>query len=232
METMYSQMLDDHSQVAGVPQERQLLILQLVTHASRPLRLLEIATVLDFLNKNEDRSRHGDTKNMTRMSSGPLLEILEDVTVSIIHHSFTEFLTDTERAVSDGAFPVIDPHKTNKLMTIISVRYLLSGPLSSWEFVDPEPFEEEGPPTDIYNKLDIQAQRNALQLQYPFLAYALNGWYYHARKLADLSEEVQTTLKSFMKSDNQTFLAWIDAVKQPPLLASHYLLFTLRPGLG
>ncbi|CEL03331.1 hypothetical protein ASPCAL04487 [Aspergillus calidoustus] len=80
METMYSQMLHDHSQVAGVPQERQLLILQLVTHASRPLRLLEIATVLDFLNKNEDRARHGDTENMTRMSCGPLLEILEDET--------------------------------------------------------------------------------------------------------------------------------------------------------
>ncbi|KAL3484484.1 ankyrin repeat-containing domain protein [Aspergillus germanicus] len=216
METMYSQMLHDHSQVAGVPQERQLLILQLVTHASRPLRLLEIATVLDFLNKNEDKTRHGDTKNMTRMSCGPLLEILEDETVSIIHHSFTEFLTDTERLVSDGAFPVIDPHKTNELMTIICVRYLLSGPLSSWEFVDLEPFEEEGPPTNIYDKLGIQAQRNALQLQYPFLAYALNGWYYHARKLADSSEEAQITLKSFMKSDNQTFLAWIDAVKQPP----------------
>ncbi|KAL2800461.1 ankyrin repeat-containing domain protein [Aspergillus keveii] len=216
METMYSQMLHDHSQVAGVPQERQLLILQLVTHASRPLRLLEIATVLDFLNKNEDRTRHGDTKNMTRISCGPLLEILEDETVSIIHHSFTEFLIDTERTVSDGAFPVIDPHKTNELMTIICVRYLLSGPLSSWEFIDPAPFEEEGPPTDIYNKLDIQAQRNALQLQYPFLAYALTGWYYHARKLPDLSEEVQTILKSLVNSDNQTFLAWIDAVKQPP----------------
>jgi hypothetical protein len=217
IETMYSQMLHDHSQVAGVPQERQLLILQLVAHASRPLRLLEIATVLDFLNKNEDRARHGDTENMTRMSCGPLLEILEDETVSIIHHSFAEFLTDTEQVVRDGVFPVIDPHEANELMTIICVRYLLSGPLSSWGFIDPESFDEEGPPTDIYHKLDIQAQRKALQLQYPFLAYALHGWYYHARKPAELSEEVLTTLKSFMRSDNQAFLAWIDAVKQPPI---------------
>ncbi|KAL2851540.1 ankyrin repeat-containing domain protein [Aspergillus pseudoustus] len=215
MEAMYSQMLHGHSQAAGVPQERQLLILQLATHASRPLRLLEIATVLDFVNPTEDTAQYGNTKNMTRMSCGPLLVILEEETVSIIHHSFTEFLTDAGRREHGESFPVIDDQKTQEFMTLICVKYLPSGPLFSWEFVEPESYDEEGgAPTDIYKKRDAITQRKVLQLQYPFLAYALHNWYYHARRLTELSGEVRATLKLFMKADNQAFLAWIDATQR------------------
>jgi hypothetical protein len=41
---LYTTMLNDHSIRSGVPQELQFLILQCVTHSSRPLRLLEIAS--------------------------------------------------------------------------------------------------------------------------------------------------------------------------------------------
>ncbi|KAL5333309.1 hypothetical protein BJX70DRAFT_403704 [Aspergillus crustosus] len=75
LEHMYTQMLHDHSQLAGVPQDRQRLILQLVTHAARPLRLLEIAAILGFLESTEPNTTHGDLKNLMGISCGPLLEI-------------------------------------------------------------------------------------------------------------------------------------------------------------
>lgn len=48
---MYSTMLLDHSVRSGVPKQLQLFILQWVTHASRPLCLHEIATIIDFVQK-------------------------------------------------------------------------------------------------------------------------------------------------------------------------------------
>ncbi|PLB44109.1 ankyrin [Aspergillus steynii IBT 23096] len=213
LEHMYTQMLHGHSQLASVPQERQVLILQLATHASRPLRLLEISTVLNFLDMAQTKSTHGDTKNMTRMSCGPLLEILEDETVSIIHHSFTEFLTDMQRKgqslTQNGAptFPVIDSSATHELMALICVRYLLSGCLSSWT-------------------LKARAQRHTImmgatveqkesQLQHPFLAYALQNWCYHIRQVSEVKGELLDALDQLMQPGTTVFLGCVDYMLQP-----------------
>lgn len=40
---MYNELLQEHSRRSNVSFELQMLILQIVTHATRPLRLLEIA---------------------------------------------------------------------------------------------------------------------------------------------------------------------------------------------
>ncbi|KAJ5091685.1 hypothetical protein NUU61_006555 [Penicillium alfredii] len=211
MEDMYSEMLYDHSQLASVPQERQLLILQLVTHSSRPLRLLEIASVLDFLDMNNGTGKHGDTKNMTRMSCGPLLEILEDEMVSIIHHSCTEFLMDTarkDRPVAEQPvhpFPVIDSTQTHELMATLCVQYLLSSGLSSWEINDECRYHDEG----------IISQQKRLQLQHPFLGYALENWHYHVQRSSVLNSRLLEKLNTFMDADNRSFQAWVDAVIKP-----------------
>jgi hypothetical protein len=113
---MYTTMLLDHSKRSGVPQELQLLILQCVTHSSRPLRLLEIASIVDFVRRTartdlivKATGVPQDTKSIIRAGCGPLLEILDDETVSIIHHSFTEFLVDPDRRTDDAnQFPRID----------------------------------------------------------------------------------------------------------------------------
>lgn len=52
LEDMYNPMLQDHSQLAAVPQERQVLILQLAIHASCSLLPLETSTVSNFLDMN------------------------------------------------------------------------------------------------------------------------------------------------------------------------------------
>jgi hypothetical protein len=119
LEDMYNGMLLDHAARSGVPQEFQLIILQWVTNSIRPLRLLELAAVINSL--DDARRKLKDTKALVRTACGPLLEILEDKTVSIIHHSFTEFLIDQgreEKASTDtgtGQFPVIKSTDTHQL---------------------------------------------------------------------------------------------------------------------
>lgn len=53
---MYSGMLADHLRRSGTPQQLELFILQCVTFSSRPLRLLELAAITDFVNRNRETS--------------------------------------------------------------------------------------------------------------------------------------------------------------------------------
>src|SRR5271154_5454574 len=128
LEDMYNEMLLDHAARSRVPQELQLTILQWVTHSVRPLSLLELATMIDSLDGTQRKSK--DTKDLVRMACGPLLEILEDETVSIIHHSFTEFLIGQGREekistdTGNGQFPVIKQTDTHRLLALTCLRYL------------------------------------------------------------------------------------------------------------
>lgn len=93
LEDMYNSMLLDHSLRSRVPQKHQLIILQWATHSSRPLRLLELVTTVNSQSGSNSTGR--DTKAVIRAACGSLLDILEDETVTVIHHSFIEFLIDT-----------------------------------------------------------------------------------------------------------------------------------------
>lgn len=114
---MYTQMLSDHATRSGTPQDLQLFILKCVTHSSRPLRLLELSTLVDFVRKsprtafapNVPPSTLG-TKAIVRTGCGPLLEILEDETVSIIHHSLTEYLTSSQTVGSSFLIHGVQVH--------------------------------------------------------------------------------------------------------------------------
>jgi hypothetical protein len=75
LEDMYNGMLLDHSLRSGVSQDLQLTILRWITHSTRPLRLLELAAMLD-----SQTGSGKDTKAAVRAACGPLLEILEDET--------------------------------------------------------------------------------------------------------------------------------------------------------
>ena len=105
LEEMYNRMLFEHAESSRVHQDIQVLILQLVTQSARPLRLIEIAKAIEASHLNLSRS----SKEIVRIACGPLLEIMEDEVVQILHHSFTEFLLDTDRPCKDSPqFPVID----------------------------------------------------------------------------------------------------------------------------
>lgn len=99
---MYNGLLQEHARRSNVPSEIQLLILHFVTHATRPLRLLEVAEMLNTLSGSNRTLK--ETKDLVRAACGPLLEILPDETVPVIHHSFTEFLKGDTRSHSSGDF--------------------------------------------------------------------------------------------------------------------------------
>lgn len=106
MTEMYSQMLLDHGRRSAVPQELQITLLQWVTGFERPLRVLELSSMIDFQQSTLESSKQ--TKSVVREGCGPLLEILQDETVCPIHHSFTEYLYDPDRHSGHAMFPVLD----------------------------------------------------------------------------------------------------------------------------
>src|SRR5271154_642764 len=74
----YTRMLHDYSVRSGTPQELQLLVLQCLTHSSRPLRLLKLSTITDFVWKTSQpqlvklaNKSLQDTKSVIRSGCGP-----------------------------------------------------------------------------------------------------------------------------------------------------------------
>ncbi|KAJ5833328.1 Ankyrin repeat-containing protein [Penicillium riverlandense] len=185
LEDIYTQMIHDHSHRSNVPQERQILIFQWVTHAKRPLRLLEITALLNFHDGTEN------TKETVRKACGPLLEILEDETVSVIHHSFTEFLLDLSRDAT--AFPVIESSNCRFILASTCLRYLMAIPSSKWNG-----FWDEGRKS---------RSENSTHLDYPFVQYSMENWPFHARE-APMRNDLLQLLHTFISKDNLGLIAW------------------------
>lgn len=193
---MYTRMLHEHSNRSETPQDLQLLILQCVTHSSRPLRLLELSTVADFVRKTSHYRIFSppmgltkDTKSIIRNGCGPLLEVLEDETVSIIHHSFTEYLINPERRKSSPnghQFPHVDLSETHLAIAKLCVNYLLSDWPPNWNENDDE--------TD---------NLSSARLKHPFLDYALNNWHHHVSKYGDIDQELFQVLDRLLEPNSK-----------------------------
>jgi ankyrin repeat protein len=149
---LYTSMLIEHSQRSGLSIQAQVEILQCVTHSHRPLRLLELATIMSLAWENVSIK---EAKTLVRASCGRLLEILEDETVSIIHHSFTEFLTDRSRAGnSEPDFPVIDPAEAHKELFRICIGYLDSCEYPEFVSLDVEELNVKAPDSIVAENTD------------------------------------------------------------------------------
>lgn len=138
LEDMYIGILRQHSFRSGASLHFQYLLLSWVTHASRPLRVTELTALVNF---HGDRGGPNDLKNaklMVRTSCGPLLEILEDETVQVIHHSFTKFLlysgSRSAKETTESANWVSDftPALIHRSLALSCIDYLASGCLESW----------------------------------------------------------------------------------------------------
>ncbi|KAF3280546.1 hypothetical protein TWF970_002762 [Orbilia oligospora] len=170
LNNIYTDLLKDHSRRSGIPSSTQLLILQSVTHATRPLRLLEIADMVNFINNKEHGEEKNDLKAMkdlVRTACGPLLEILPDETVSVIHHSFTEFLNGSTRQSDASGFPILESEHTHNRLALVCLSYLQTC------VGDPE----NTPVFKSYSK-------NKLHLLPPFTQYAARNWHVHVKKSA------------------------------------------------
>ncbi|KAM3065472.1 hypothetical protein ACMFMF_010959 [Clarireedia jacksonii] len=160
-----------------------------------------------------------EQKSLIRNACGPLLEILPDETISIIHHSFTEYLTDTGRLGKSSAvhpqFPVILPMPTHYILAYACLRYM--GYLDDWDI---QPFTVRKPQQindDILRLHDFN-------IRFPLIKYAIGNWYVHLRALEVQNHdyindpasctgktEVFESLSGFFHSNERhRCLAWID----------------------
>ena len=204
---MYTHMLREHSIRTGIPQSLQVAILRWVTHSSRPLRLLELAAIIDSLVASrhlkgieETRASYPNTKAMIRIACGPLVVILEDETVGIIHHSLTEYIVDSTRSDSTDinqaeSFPTICSASSHREMALTCLRY----PCNGW--ADEFWVETKGNSAERPSIESIYAR-------YPFLRYACDYWTHHARLVVGNDPDLSRALDMFVDPSSRSIEAW------------------------
>ncbi|RDL31844.1 Glucanase [Venustampulla echinocandica] len=229
LEEMYNSMLLKQSQLLevsghpGIGTKIQVFLLECVTHSSRPLRLNELADALNVVFMPSIPGLYlaslpkWNPKQVTRTACAPLLEILEDGTIQVIHHSFTEFLLDHDRQVSEQGvqFPVLDPNAIHRKMAETCVTYLQSGCLvpkdAKAEFVqmcDALCDHGDWPCPRAPVQKDPYEYRQA-RLQYPFLEYAVRKWTWHAGHYDIEETEFFDLVSRFMDGINTAFQRWL-----------------------
>jgi ankyrin repeat protein len=177
LNSMYANLLEEHARTSGVPKNIQRLLLCWATHATRPLRLIEMAEMLRVTyDSNESRDLQS-AKALIRIACGPLLEIHPDETVSVVHHSLTEFLNGSTRSTADtSSIPVLLPGPTHQELSLSCIRYLeSSGCLDSG-------IENERTKDDTVFMYRDPLAHIGLRLRFPFAEYACKNWIVHAAR--------------------------------------------------
>lgn len=170
LSVVYAKILNEQRNRSDLPAGMQQFILECVSHATRPLRLLEIA---DLINVSEGLNDLGTTKNLTRLACGPLLEVLPDETVHVVHHSLTEYLSGTSRDAASQTptdYPIFETGATHNSMALRCIAYLRGGCLESVELRPA-----------YFGYKDRMPEKKILP---PFTRYAAANWFVHAGKAA------------------------------------------------
>ena len=107
LNVMYTDLLNEHSRRSQVARDLQLFILQWVTHSRRPLRLLEMAEVVNVTYFKRGSSSLKATKDLVRVACGPLLEILPDET--------GRFTARFESSILIGAASLTNPPQPDRI---------------------------------------------------------------------------------------------------------------------
>ncbi|CAO2653386.1 Nn.00g027970.m01.CDS01 [Neocucurbitaria sp. VM-36] len=227
LHAMYTRLLHEHAVRSGVPQDIQLLILQWVTHATRPLRLLELAEIISVtyqqINPTNPRIDIKSAKDLVRAAAGPLLEILPNETVCVIHHSFTEYLKCMTRSETDGGYPILSLGSTHSRLAFACLVYLQAGcldkitvaeaqsyDLSNYE--DRETLHEKMSHSSFYGRdSHIVEEEQRTRLQYPFFAYAIANWHIHVARsyaAAFAQDDINAAIENFCVND-RCMKAWL-----------------------
>lgn len=216
LNVLYTELLQEHARRSGISPSVQNLILQSVTHATKPLRLLELAEmcrVIDPVGTGRDLRA---MKDLVRTACGPLLEILPDETVSVVHHSFTEYLKGSTRSEYEGGYPVLRPGPAHAQLALSCLRYLLiTGCLDEIEIniddSDTEPgFGDEN--CQYPNSTRVSEAVLELRMKFPFFVYATRNWHTHIRSSEAVSyeqDEINEVLEQFLSVD-KNIKAWLE----------------------
>lgn len=203
---MYEDLLRTHAQRSGIPERLQVLILSWATHAYRPLRLLELADVINATQKSISANDLKNTKELVRNCCGPLLEILPNETICVVHHSLTEFLTGSTRKECleyTASYPTLDKGVTHARLAEACISYLIE---SQCLHNLKASMEASGEFSYKINTFDLyRPSRDSLveglYLQHHFLRYSVESFHYHVRKAEEegsVSKEVLRGLTTLL----------------------------------
>ncbi|KAJ5704801.1 hypothetical protein N7536_000490 [Penicillium majusculum] len=216
LNVLYTDLLREHAKRSGISPSVQHLLLQSVTHATRPLRLLELA---EMCRVTEDSSLGQDLraiKDLIRTACGPLLEILPDETVSVVHHSFTEYLNGATRSEDDNGYLVLLPGPSHAKLALSCLRYLLMTQcLDEVEITIDDSDETEGfgdEPYDHTKSKRIPHHICELRMKFPFFEYATSNWHVHIRNseaVCHPQDEINEVLEQFLSID-RSVKAWLE----------------------
>ncbi|KAK3326714.1 ankyrin repeat-containing domain protein [Apodospora peruviana] len=233
LNAMYNDLLLEHARRSEIPSDIQLLILCWVTHATRPLRLIELAEVVRSiytLDTSTDLDLKG-AKVLVKEACGPLLEIQPDETISVIHHSFTEFLVGATRSVNDllgtkssQVFPILTPGPTHERLALACLGYLQAGSLDS-AIIPSKPVQDDS--SDEYDEIpwyeneQLRKSQTTMRLQFPFVQYASKHWPIHVTKAAgsgasSMSSELVSALDQLL-TPGPRFETWLNMEWDPRL---------------
>lgn len=170
LNVMYTELLRQNALRSGMSFDMQVLTMQLVTHCIRPLRLLELSQAVNTERNLSLNTKINlkDTKAMVRLAGGSLLQILPTELVSVVHHSFTEFLIGkTRKVASHQQYPVLEFKQTHGRLAGLCLRYLKAHGIMNLKNPDHEA---------------------AFENPSAFLRYAGAYWYVHAQKASSSDE--------------------------------------------
>jgi ankyrin repeat protein len=211
LEEMYNRILFDHALRTQVDQNIQILILQLVTHSARPMRLIEIAKAIETNHCIAATDR--DSKEIVRSACGSLLDIMEDEVVQILHHSFTEFLLDSSRihrsTPSAPQFPVIEPAAAHRNITLACLARLQGDAFNAYpKEYDPE--TKEVPTWGRHERPEPSFDFRGTFLRYASAEYAAKKWPYHAKSYDIEDRAFFDSLENFCDPRSSHFRAWLE----------------------
>jgi hypothetical protein len=216
LNVMYTELLREHAQRSKVSTEIQHLILQAVTHTTRPLRLIELAEMIRHINPDASTRDMKATKDVIRTVCGPLLEILADETVSVVHHSFTEYLKGTARQFNEIGYPVLEPGPTNARLALACLQYMQAGCLSEVQVRINDEIKMEDRNRSACLDQEFKARKEVpedlqFKLRHAFFDYAADNWHRHVVR-AENNGYDQTHLNAeignFLNND-QNLKAWL-----------------------
>ncbi|KAI1809721.1 hypothetical protein GGS20DRAFT_260186 [Poronia punctata] len=171
LDDMYTKLLQYQADSSGVPEDIQRLVLQCATHAPRPLRCLELADMIEIVHfsKNVNDRDAMVAKDLVRTACGPLLEIIADETVRVVHHSLTEYLIGTTRADKPVGYPILKHDATHATLALSCLAYLEAVCRAS----------TKGGESSHRNHPKWTFEQSA---RYPFFEYAATNWSWHVVK--------------------------------------------------
>ncbi|ORY05827.1 ankyrin repeat-containing domain protein [Clohesyomyces aquaticus] len=212
LNVMYTNLLREHARISCVNDDFRLLILQWVTRGTCLLRWIQIAEIIDVTNHEGTLTDLKAVKEIVRQSSGPLLEILPNEAVSVVHHPSTEYLKGCTRSDMASGYPILRLGSSHKRLALACIAYMQAGCLDELRSKKTKKTYHDYVPLDFPNTPQLCSEDQLqIRLRYSFMFYASNNWYVYVARCEHAGED-QTEINLVLHNlfcNEQHRLVWL-----------------------